>query len=349
MILFSPEEITLESKVAFLRQPTSFPESTHHVEAIETHMSWVFLTNGYAYKLKKPVHYDALDFRTIAARRHYCEEEVRLNRRLADSVYLGVVSLTVDQIGHLQFDGCGVAIDFLVKMRRLPAQHMLDYAIKDGTAQPEDIGKIAALLSDFYRALTPVSIDPAAYRNRFLVAIHRNLRELSATCYQLQVETVEQVCTAQHAALQQMSGWFNQRVQAGRIIEGHGDLRPEHICLRPDLVIIDCLEFSPEMRQVDAVDELGFLALECERLGAGALGVMLIKDYERISGDRPDPALIHFYQSYRACKRATIAIRHLDEEKFRHSAEWPRRAIEYLRLAERHIQQCTKSVQSHIH
>lgn len=343
MTLPSPDEIILESKVAFLRQPTSFPESTYHVEAIETHMSWVFLTDSYAYKLKKPVHYDALDFRTIAARRHYCEEEIRLNRRLAESVYLGVVSLTIDQIGHLQLGGCGATIDFLVKMRRLPARHMLDYAIKDGTVQTEDIGKIAALLSNFYHALPPIPIDPAAYRNRFLVAIHRNLRELSATSYQLPVAQVDLVCTAQHAALQRMSGWFDERVRVGRIIEGHGDLRPEHICLRPDLAIIDCLEFSPEMRQVDAVDELGFLALECERLGASDLGVMLIEDYEKISGDRPDPGLIHFYQSYRACIRATIAIRHLDEEKFRHSAEWPRRAMEYLRLAERHIQECAKS------
>ncbi|WP_155837546.1 hypothetical protein [Herminiimonas sp. CN] len=341
MMVLPLDDIALESKVAFLRQPTSFPEPTYRVETMETHMSWIFLTDGYAYKLKKPVHYDALDFRTIAARHHFCDEEVRLNRRLAGTVYVGVVSLTVDQVGHLQLDGCGVAIDFLIKMRRLPARHMLDYAIRDGTAHAEDIGKIAALLSSFYHALPPVAIHPAAYRNRFLATIEQNLRTLSAPAYQLPVEQVKRVCAAQHTALQHMSGLFDERVLAGKIIEGHGDLRPEHICLRPDLVIIDCLEFSPQMRQVDAVDELGFLALECERLDASDFGALLLKNYEKISGDRPAPALVHFYQSYRACIRAAIAIRHLDEEKFRHSAEWPRRAREYLQLAELHIRECS--------
>lgn len=339
-MVVSPDEISLESKVAFLRQPTSFPELTYRVEAIETHMSWVFLTDDYAYKLKKPVHYDAIDFRTIAARCHFCEEEVRLNRRLAESVYLGVVPLTVDQVGHFQLGGCKKVIDSLVKMRRLPAQHMLDYAIRDGTARTEDIDKVAALLSNFYHALVPISISTTAYRNRFLVGINQNSGVLGASFYQLPIEQVERIRVAQHAALQRMSGLLDERVQAGRIIEGHGDLRPEHICLRPDLAIIDCLEFSLEMRQVDAIDELGFLALECERLGVNSLGALLIKDYEEISGDRPDPGLVYFYQSYRACIRATIAIRHLDEEKFRHSAEWRRRAMEYLQLAERHIQQC---------
>ncbi|MGV8899284.1 MAG: hypothetical protein ACOH2B_08615 [Burkholderiaceae bacterium] len=348
MKLHSVSEISLESKVAFLRQPTSFPESTHRVEAIETHMSWVFLTDTTAYKLKKPVHYDVLDFRTLAARRHFCEEEVRLNRRLAESVYLGVVPLCVDQAGNMQLGDCGVTIDFLVKMRRLPALHMLDYAIKDGTAQAEDICKIAALLSNFYHALPPVAINPAAYRNRFSSAIDLNLQTLCAPSYQLPVAQIERVFAAQRAIVQHMSGWFDARVLAGRIIEGHGDLRPEHICLWPELVVIDCLEFSPEMRQVDTIDEIGFLALECERLGVCDFGALLIKKYAEISGDRPTPGLVHFYQSYRACIRATIAIRHCDEEKFRHSAEWPRRALEYLQLAEQHIQECVNGIQPHI-
>jgi aminoglycoside phosphotransferase family enzyme len=100
------------------------------VEAIETHMSWVFLTHDHAYKLKKPVCSSFLDFSTMDARRHYCEEELRLNRRLAAEVYLGIVELTLNSLGHLQLDGSGRAIDWLIKMRRLPMHRMLDYCIK---------------------------------------------------------------------------------------------------------------------------------------------------------------------------------------------------------------------------
>lgn len=334
------KNVTLESKVAFLRQQTSFPEPTYRVEAIETHMSWVFLTDGYAYKLKKPVRHDFLDFSTIEARRHYCEEEVRLNRRLSADIYLGIAALTLDTLGHLQLDGSGTAIDWLVRMRRLPTQQMLDYAVRHGTANEADIRRVAARLACFYRACTPIAIDPAEYRSRFLINIETHLRELSLPVYQLPTEKVSGICLAQRTVLQNMAGLFDERVESGKIVEGHGDLRPEHICLDPDLSIIDCLEFSRDLRIVDPADELGFLALECDRLGAPDFGALLLRTYGEISNDSPAAALIHFYQSYRACLRATIAIRHLNEEKFRYSPEWPRRAGEYLRLAERHIAAC---------
>lgn len=333
-------DVTLESKVAFLRQPTSFPEAAYRVEAIETHMSWVFLTDGYAYKLKKPVCSDFLDFSTIEARQYYCEEEVRLNRRLAPEVYLGIVALTFDSLGHLQLDGGGAIIDWLVKMRRLPTQHMLDYAILHATASEEDIGRVAQRLAGFYRACTPSPIGTTAYRAKLLRHIDSNLQELSLPAYQLPTIQVNTICLAQRAFLQEMAELFDERVQAGRIVEGHGDLRPEHICLRPALAIIDCLEFSRDLRIVDAVDEIAFLALECERLGAAGLGAFLLRAYSNTSGDNPDAPLIHFYQSYRASLRATIAIRHLNEEKFRFSPQWPLRAREYLQLAEQHIACC---------
>ncbi|HTN65632.1 MAG TPA: hypothetical protein VL051_05530 [Burkholderiaceae bacterium] len=340
MTLPPVSEVTLESKVAFLRQPTSFPDMAYRVEAIETHMSWVFLTDGYAYKLKKPVCHDLLDFGSIDARRYYCEEEVRLNRRLAPDIYLGTVALTLDSPDHLQLGGRGVVIDWLVKMRRLPTRHMLDYAIQHGTTDEEDIRRVAARLDAFYRGCAPYPIDPAEYRSRFLRQIDSILQELSLPAYQLPTAQVSGICLAQRSVLQEMADLFDQRVRAGKIVEGHGDLRPEHICLEPPLAIIDCLEFSRDLRIIDAADETAFLALECERLGAADLGVFFLRNYSEISGDRPDPVLVHFYQSYRASLRATLAIRHLNEEQFRYSPQWPRRAKDYLQLAERHAGRC---------
>lgn len=326
---------SLESKVAFLRQPCSFPEPTIHVEAAETHMAWVFLTESHAYKLKKPVHNEVLDFRTIEARRRYCEEEVHLNRRLAPDVYLGTVPLVIDAFGHLHIGGDGRVIDWLVRMCRLPVQNMLDYRLRNGTASDEDMRRIAIRLADFYRICPPIAIETDDYLNGFLQDIDSRLRCLTHPDYGLPATEWRHVCEAQCAFLRDRRDLFDARVRGGKIIEAHGDLRPEHVFLEKEVTIIDCLEFSRSLRMIDAVDELGFLALECERLGTTDLARKLLQAYCEASGDWPDPALLHFYQSYRAILRASIAIRHLDEEKFRYSPEWRRRAQAYLQLAQR--------------
>lgn len=329
-------EVSLESKVAFLRQPGAYAEQCFRVEAIETHMSRVFLTERHAWKLKKPVRYDYLDFSTLAARRYYCEEELRLNRRLAATTYLGVVPLGIDTIGHLSL-GHGAPIDWLVKMRRLPMQHMLDYSIRHGSASEEDMVALAMRMRRFYAACAPVPLDVARYRQRFIDDIARNGSELCTPAFGLPGAQVARVCQAQADFLQRHGAMLAQRLGDGRIVEGHGDLRPEHICLRPELAVIDCLEFSRELRIVDAVDELGFLAMECTRLGAPQLGQRLLRAYSEAAGDEPPPALLHFYQSYRASLRARIAIRHLNEEKFRYSNEWRQRAMAYLDLAQHYL------------
>ena len=131
--------VPLDAEVAFLREPRNYPEPTSRVEAVETHMAWVFLTDLHAYKLKKPVCHDELDARTAKRRHFYCDEELRLNCRLAAQIYLAVVPLTLEGHGHLQLDGTGEAIDWLVKMRRLPASQMLDHALADGTVSEETL------------------------------------------------------------------------------------------------------------------------------------------------------------------------------------------------------------------
>lgn len=338
--MISAADIALESKVAFLRQPTSYPEPAYRVEAIETHMSWIFLTDGYAYKLKKPVRYDFLDFSTLAARRFYCEEEVRLNRRLAVDVYLGVVALNLDASGHLQLGDETNAIDWLIKMRRLPTRQMLDYAIKHRSLTDHEMVKVAARLAEFYADSACIALDTHAYRQQLKERIIHHREKLCSPEYKLPADQITRICAAQLSALKNMAPLFDERVLSGKIIEGHGDLRPEHICLNASTDIIDCLEFSYDLRVIDRADELAFLALECERLGAPDAGALLLRTYSELSGDMPAAELIDFYQSDRACLRAAIAIRHLDEEQFRYSPQWPRRAREYLRLAMQHIVCC---------
>jgi aminoglycoside phosphotransferase family enzyme len=325
-----------EAKLAFLRQPSSYPESPYRVETVETHMAWVFLTTHHAYKLKKPVCYDTIDFRTIAARRHFCEEEVRLNRRLAPDVYLGVVPLTLNAGGHLELCGAGEPVDWLVRMRRLPGNFMLDYVLRYGHASERDMQCIATRLVGFFQSLAPVDIDGAAYRDRYARQIANCAHELLQPAWRLPAPYVRLVCHRQHSALDRLASRIDMRVADGKVVEGHGDLRPEHICLYPQPAIIDCLEFSRALRVVDRADEIAYLALETERLGAPALAATLVQQYRTLSHDHPPPALLHFYQGYRAIVRAALAVAHLKEAQFRYSPKWAANAMNYLQLAERH-------------
>lgn len=332
-------DVPVEAKVRFLSQPNAYPEGPSEVEAVETHMSWVFLTDAHVYKLKKPVRYDYLDFSTLEARRLDCEVEVRLNRRLAEDVYLGVIPLTLDAAGCLNLGGEGEAVDWLVKMRRLPADRMLDDLIRKHRVKQAEIIQLVKRLARFYAAVAVEPITPEQYRQRLLARITENMKELSRPEFGLGKALPEELARAQLGFLQTHAEAFDRRVAQGRIIEGHGDLRPEHVCLLPEPVIIDCLEFNREFRILDPADELGYLALESERLGAPEVGKWLLAGYTEASGDAPSRALLHFYQSCRALLRAKLAVWHLRDDGRHSPSEWLATAREYLQLAQRHIDQ----------
>jgi aminoglycoside phosphotransferase family enzyme len=328
--------VALDDKIAFLKRPDSYPDSPSRVETVETHMSWVFLTDRLAYKLKKPVRYEFLDFSTLGARHWDCREEVRLNRRLAPDVYIGVVALTAEPDGTLQLGGDGESVDWLVEMRRLPAERMLDRAIGEGRATKGDVLRVARQLADFYKTSRPVPIAPSDYRQRLQADVGANLRALVVPDYRLSAATARRAAAAQLELLGCEPELFAERVREGRIIEAHGDLRAEHVCLSTAPVIIDCLEFNRGFRTLDPADELAFLALDCERLGAPWIKDLLFDVYRRTTGDRPDERLVHFYTSHRACLRAKIAIWHLRESEVRQPGKWRELARTYLRLAERY-------------
>ena len=336
--------VSLESKVAALRLPGAYPGPPATVSAVETHMSWVFLTPEHAFKLKKPVRYDGLDFNTLPTRRFFCHEELRLNRRLAPSVYLDVVALRRDRVGTLRIGNEGDVVDWLVMMRRLPANLMLDHFLEAGTASADHMRRVAAQLTAFYRGLSPAVTDPARYLDRLRRDIDEAERKLCDPEVGVCADEARPLCAQLRAVLRTRPQPFIARVQAGRVVEGHGDLRPEHICMEEPPAIIDCLEFSAELRTLDIADELGFLGLECERLGAPRLGPVLFDVYGRSTGDHPEAALVDFYQGFRACTRAALAIWHLKEARYRGSPQWALRARHYLRLAGQHLQRCAASV-----
>lgn len=328
----APARPGLEGKVRFLEGPEAYPEQPVRVETVETHMAWVFLTERFAYKLKKPVRYDYLDFSTLEARRLDGLEEVRLNRRLADGVYLGIVPLTREggPEGPLALDGEGEVVDWLVKMRRLPSERMLDRAVREGTATEADVRRAASLLAVFYRDAPPMETTPAEYRSRFRRDLEEIRRELSLGEFNLGADRVDRAVEPLLRFVDERGPVLDRRVEAERIVEAHGDLRPEHICLTPEPVVIDCLEFNREFRLLDPADELAFLSLECDRLGARWVGQRFLDAYRDATGDRPPAELLRFYEGFRAGLRAKLAAWHVRDDARRNGAEWLAEAAEYL-------------------
>lgn len=303
------------------------------VETIETHMSWVFFVGDHVVKMKKPVRYAFLDFSTPAAREACCREEVRLNSRLAPGVYRGVMALQsragrLEVVPEAQADASASTIDWLVWMRRLPRERMLEHAIAEGRVTPQDVDALAAVLIAFYRGATAVEVDAGEYTARFEreQALQRDVLLRPGFALDkaaLALERFDMTLRHHGAALR-------ARAVQRRIVDGHGDLRPEHVCLLRPPVVIDCLEFNAALRQVDPLDELAFLALECELAGAAWIGPRLMAAYGAGVHDQPDAALLALYTAYRALLRARLAVAHLLEPQPRTPARWQPLARRYI-------------------
>lgn len=327
--------ISTRAKVDFLSSSRAYAHQVRKIEVKETHMSWVFLAGNRVYKLKKPVHYPFLDFSTLQAREADCREEDRLNRRLAPDVYLGVVPLTIDEKEELAISGDGQTVDWLVVMRRLHEDLLLDKAIAGGTATREQITAVADLLARFYADLESAEVTPEDYVAQFAREQALNRSVLTDGQFDLDGDRINSVLSAIELMLDDEPGLLMERAREGRIVDGHGDLRPEHVCLSDPPVIIDCLEFNRSLRLVDPFDELSFLAMECEHLGAPWIGEILFERCSDALGSRPDKRLIAFYTAYRAALRARLSAAHLLEEEIREPEKWVPQARAYLAIAER--------------
>lgn len=317
--------------MAFLSDAASYPFEADSVEVLETHMSWVFLVGPRVYKLKKPVARQLFNFTTVDNRYENCVEEARLNIRLGGDTYIGVEQLDVLAGGGLALGGQGIPVDWLVVMRRLPVSLMLEAQIESSAVEYRRVRAAAELLARFYGSAASVQLSGEQYLERLRRGINDNYCQL--TDYSLPVERVSSVCDQQMALLENNSVCFADRATAGCLVEAHGDLRPEHVCLTDPPVIIDCLEFSRDLRIRDPADELSFLAMECQKLGDEKVGRILFEVYGQITGDEPEACLLAFYKAYRASERAKLAIWHLDDDYQERRGPWRQKALDYLAVA----------------
>lgn len=319
---------SLADKVAFLGSPAAYPGFAGAVGRRETHMSWVFFAGAAVYKLKKPVRFAYLDFSTLSRREAACRAEFTLNRRLAPGVYEGVVPL-VRRGGDLHLGGAGEIVDWLVAMRRLDESHTLETRLIEGRLAPDDLDGLVAVLTRFYRTASRVRLEPAARLVRWRRALVENEAVLLDPALDLPAPLVRRLTALERRFLARRREMLARRP----IVDGHGDLRPEHIWIGSAARIIDRLEFSAELRAVDPADELAFLDLECERLGRADVGRRLADRVLAGLGGRPPEPLYLFYRIYRALLRARLSIAHLLEAEPRTPEKWPRQARAYLVIA----------------
>ena len=289
--------------------PEAYPWRPESVELVETHVSWVFLAGEKVVKVKKPVDYGFVDHTTLVARHRSCLDEVRLNRRLTEGVYLDAVPIVRGHAGY-RVAAEGKPAEWATLMRRLPEEGMLDALLAAKKVPPRLGERLAGRLIPFHRdgaALCEGPAEDVAAATSAVVA--ENLTALEGFARQplgpVQLGLVTDALrefSAEHADL------LRERAVLGWIREGHGDLRAEHVCIEPDgrIQIFDCVEFNRSLRCADIASDLAFLLMDLDRLGAQEVAATLVDRYRAAGIDLPE-ALLRFYKAHRALVRAKVA------------------------------------------
>jgi aminoglycoside phosphotransferase family enzyme/predicted kinase len=303
----------LTQLIEALSNPSAYSDLVGEVDVRHTHISAVFLTGHFVYKVKKPVEMGFLDFSTLAKRRHYCEEEVRLNRRLAPEVYLGVVPVTRDA-GGVRVEGKGEVVEWAVKMRRLPDEATLQYRLPRGEVGVQVVEALARKIAAFHAQAE--SSPPVAAFGRFEV-VAGNARENFEQSIAHVGTTVSDAVFARARALTEEALARHRSLIDGRAKRGvprdtHGDLRLGHVYYFPDrkppgdLVIIDCIEFNERFRFADPVSDMAFFVMGLTLQGHRDLARAFTEAYFLASGDGEGRGLVPFYASYRGVVRGKV-------------------------------------------
>jgi aminoglycoside phosphotransferase family enzyme/predicted kinase len=292
-----------------LARPEAYPEPRPAaVTAVTTHISWVFLTEREVFKVKRPVDYGFVDCSTPERRERFCHEEVRLNRRLAPDVYLGVVPVRRGPAGHA-FHGAGPVVDHAVRMRRLDEAASAEALLRRGALDPAQLDRLAARLAAFYAGVPPAPEHGTAAAVRAVVT--ENLEQARPFVGRfLDRDTFEAVRDAQLGFLRREGRRLGGRLAAGRIRDGHGDLRLEHVYFETpgaDPLVIDCVEFSERLRMVDVAADVAFLAMELRARGRADLAERFLAGLAEAADDHRLYGVVDFYTVYRAWVRAKVA------------------------------------------
>ena len=295
--------------IASLRAPAIFGRECVRVTVLETHISYVLLTGKHAYKIKKNVNLGFLDFTTLAARRFYCEQELKLNRRLAPALYLDVVAIT-GAVDAPVLGGDGPVLEYAVKMREFPQEALASQLLSRNELEAADIDVLAAKVAAFHATIEVAAPDSAFGRPDDILRIalqnFARIRPLLATpTDRAELDAAALWAEREYQAHQPA---FCERQRAGFIRECHGDLHLGNIArIEGEITIFDCIEFNDAMRWIDVMSEVAFTVMDLQDRGRGDLGQRFLNAYLEITGDYAGLSVLRFYLAYRAMVRAMVA------------------------------------------
>jgi uncharacterized protein len=294
--------------VEFLKKPSSYPDRPKTVRLIQTHISWVFIGEDYAYKVKKPVVYDFLDFSTLEKRKFYTHEELRLNKRFSPDIYLSVVPIS--EIGGTYAVGDdSQVVEYAVKMRHISEDHMLYRRLMQGKISEDDLNRVGRHLARIYRNIR--SDDRASSFGRIDVISTNVVENFEETeryiSGPVSRRTWEDIRSWSMNFMEEKRDIFEERGRTGHTKECHGDLHLQHVWLsRDSIVIFDCIEFNERFRFGDVASDIAFLAMDLDFNGRKDLSEAFVDGYIHESGDASIKTVLKFYKVYRAYVRAKV-------------------------------------------
>jgi len=292
--------------VQAMLNPAFYPHPTGVVKLVQTQMSYLFLTGEYVYKVKKPVNLGYLDYTTLEQRRRFCQQELELNRRLCPDTYLDVLSIGRES-GKLGL-GSGVAEEYVVKMRQLPPDRMMDVLLSKGQVSEAMVAQVAQKLADFHQlAETSVQISNYGSLSAIRVNTDENFSQtrkyIGVSISQKQFQSIEAYTDT---FVEQNKGLFEKRVKEGLIRDCHGDLHSAHVCFTDGICIYDCIEFNDRFRYCDVASEIAFLAMDLDFHQQPGLSKHFVNAYVESSQDKEILKLLSFYKCYRAYVRGKV-------------------------------------------
>ena len=333
--------------VVFLLEPAGYTPQPSAVKLVQTHISYVFITDDFVYKFKKPVDFGFLDFTTLEKRHHFCQQELLLNRRLCPSIYLDLVALLKTGTGFRLVSptqaGTEDIVEYGIRMKRMPEERMMANMIKSGRLEAEMIDGICDVLVPFYAKAEggprirefgrPAAVGVNVFENFSQTEPFIGSRSLS----QAQFDLIRNFSSA----FLQQDDLFAERISAGRIRDCHGDLYSANICLADQVYIFDCIEFNERFRYCDVASDIAFLAMDLDYHGLSNLSERFVKRFVEKSEDPGLKKMLNFYKCYRAYVRGKINLftanaPEVDKETKQRCQEM---SGKYFQLAERYASQ----------
>ncbi|WP_130931321.1 bifunctional aminoglycoside phosphotransferase/ATP-binding protein [Pseudomonas sp. Sample_24] len=299
-----------QSLIAALQNPALYPHSVDGFQLIETHISWVLLTGDFAYKVKKPMNFGFLDFTTLEARKHFCGEELRLNQRLTDDLYLEVLPITGSAEAP-QLGGDGPAIEYVLKMRQFPQTGLLSTLQANGELTTAHIDEMAAQIARFHLNAPKVPAEhEAGTPDSVMAPVRQNFEQiLPFISDKADLQQLDALQAWAESSFERLKPLLVQRKADGFIRECHGDIHLGNATvIDGKVVIFDCIEFNEPFRFTDVYADSAFLAMDLEDRGLKCLARRFISQYLELTGDYQGLELLNFYKAYRALVRAKVAL-----------------------------------------